>query len=131
MKTLSQIRAELEADPAYELLTKLVNGQLAPCTADERAFILDERAQVIFNAPSTAAVVSFRALAFALLKAGLYEQAKAAALATAEGEIWWNTAQSTTVRSDHPFVADLAQAVGQTPEQINAIFAAAKLHNHT
>ena len=72
-------------------------------------------------------VVPFRSLAFALLEAGLYEQVKAAALATPQGEIWWHTAQSSTVSRDHPFVAALASAVGQTPEQIDAIFAAAAL----
>ena len=70
-------------------------------------------------------LVSFRALAFALLEAGLYEQVKAAAQSTTSGEIWWNTAQSAPVRRDHPFVAALAPAVGQTAEQIDAIFAAA------
>jgi len=73
--------------------------------------------------PAAPVVVSFRALAFALLQAGLYEQVKAAALATPEGEIWWSTAQSTTVHRDHPFVIALATAIGQTPEQIDAIFA--------
>lgn len=70
-------------------------------------------------------VVPFRSLAFALLEAGLYEQVKAAALSTPQGEIWWNTAQNSTVSHNHPFVAALATAVGQTPEQIDAIFAAA------
>lgn len=76
--------------------------------------------------PAPPVVVSFRALAFALLQAGLYEQVKTAALATAEGEIWWHTAQSTTVQRDHPFVIALATAVGQTPAQIDAIFATAQ-----
>lgn len=75
--------------------------------------------------PSDPVIVSFRALAFALLQAGLYEQVKTAALATPEGEIWWNTAQSTTVQRDHPFVIALATAIGQTPEQIDAIFVSA------
>lgn len=79
----------------------------------------------VHETPAQPVVVPFRSLAFALLEAGLYEQVKAAALATPEGEIWWNTAQSTTVQRDHPFVASLASAVGQTPEQIDAIFAAA------
>jgi hypothetical protein len=70
-------------------------------------------------------VVTFRSLAFALRAAGLYAQVKAAALSTEEGEIWWNTAQSTTVQRDHPFVAALGAAIGQTPEQLDAIFAAA------
>jgi hypothetical protein len=72
--------------------------------------------------PVAPVVVSFRALAFALLEAELYPQVKAAALATAEGEIWWNTAQSTTVHRDHPFVIALGNAIGQTPEQLDAIF---------
>jgi hypothetical protein len=76
--------------------------------------------------PPQPVVVSFRALAFALLEAGLYEQVKAAALATPQGEIWWNTAQSTTVQRDHPFVIALATAIGQTPEQIDALFATAQ-----
>jgi hypothetical protein len=75
--------------------------------------------------PVQPVVVSFRSLAFALLQAGLYEQVKTAALATAEGEIWWSTAQSTTVQRDHPFVIALATAIGQTPEQIDVIFASA------
>jgi hypothetical protein len=76
--------------------------------------------------PADPVVVSFRALAFALLEAGLYPQVKAAALATPQGEIWWNTAQSTTVQRDHPFVIALATAIGQTPEQIDALFATAQ-----
>jgi hydroxyacyl-ACP dehydratase HTD2-like protein with hotdog domain len=76
--------------------------------------------------PQAPVVVSFRALAFALLEAELYPQVKAAALATPEGEIWWNTAQSTTVQRDHPFVISLATAIGQTPEQIDALFATAQ-----
>lgn len=75
--------------------------------------------------PAPPVIVSFRSLAFALLQAGLYEQVKIAALATTEGEIWWNTAQSTTVQRDHPFVIALAAAIGQTQEQIDAIFASA------
>lgn len=75
--------------------------------------------------PPQPVVVSFRALAFALLEVGLYEQVKTAALATTEGEIWWHTAQSTTVQRDHPFVLALATALGQTPAQIDAIFASA------
>ena len=77
------------------------------------------------NRPTPPVIVTFRSLAFALLEAGLYEQVKAAALSSPQGEIWWSTAQSTTVQRDHPFVAALATAVGQTPEQIDAIFAAA------
>jgi hypothetical protein len=78
-----------------------------------------------YSKPADPVVVSFRSLAFALLQAGLYEQVKTAALATIEGEIWWNTAQSTTVQRDHPFVIALATVIGQTPEQIDAIFASA------
>jgi hypothetical protein len=70
-------------------------------------------------------VVSFRALAFVLNEAGLYQQVKTAAMSSIEGEIWWNTAQSTTVQRDHPFVAALGAATGQTPQQLDAIFAAA------
>lgn len=75
--------------------------------------------------PADPVIVSFRSLAFALLQAGLYQQVKSAALATPEGEIWWNTAQSTTVHRDHPFVIALGAAIGQTPEQLDAIFASA------
>lgn len=77
------------------------------------------------ESPVAPVVVPFRSLAFALLQAGLYQQVEAAALATVEGKIWWQTAQSTTVQRDHPFVLALAAAVGQTAEQIDAIFAAA------
>ena len=75
--------------------------------------------------PAPPVVVSFRSLAFALLQEGLYEQVKAAALATIEGEIWWNTAQSTTVHRDHPFVIALGTAIGQTSNQLDDIFASA------
>ena len=75
--------------------------------------------------PTQPVIVSFRSLAFALLQAGLYEQVKTAALSTPKGEIWWSTAQSTTVQRDHPFVIALATAISQTPEQIDAIFASA------
>lgn len=79
----------------------------------------------VHDVPVQPVVVTFRALAFALLQAGLYEQVEAAALATVEGRIWWQTAQSTTVQRNHPFVIALAQAIGQTTEQIDAIFATA------
>lgn len=79
----------------------------------------------VHDMPAQPVVVPFRALAFALLQAGLYEQVEAAALTTVEGKIWWQTAQSTTVQRDHPFVLALAAAVGQTAEQIDAIFSAA------
>jgi hypothetical protein len=71
-------------------------------------------------------VVSFRALAFVINEAGLYQQVKIAAMSSIEGEIWWNTAQSTTVQRDHPFVAALGAAIGQAPEQLDALFAAAQ-----
>ncbi len=75
--------------------------------------------------PAEPVVVPFRALAFALLHAGLYPRVKATALSTTAGEIWWNTAQSATVQRDHPFVISLATAAGQTPAQIDALFATA------
>jgi hypothetical protein len=93
-------------------------------TADHTAKTLTFGWQ-IHDIPSTPVIVPFRSLAFALLQAGLYEQVEVAALATVEGKIWWQTAQSTTVQRDHPFVIALALAIGQTPEQIDAIFAAA------
>lgn len=93
-------------------------------TADHEAKTLTLGWKVC-ECPASPVVVPFRALAFALLQAGLYERAKAAALSTAEGEIWWTTAQSTTVQRDHPFVVQLGSALGQTNEQIDAIFAAA------
>jgi len=71
-------------------------------------------------------IVSFRALAFALEAAGLYSTVKAAALATTEGEIWWETAKSSTVARDHPFVAQLQSVLGKTDAEIDAIFDAAK-----
>lgn len=126
MKTLTQLRAELEAAPANATLTRLINGETVPCSADERSAILDERAQVLFDRQQLQLTVSFRALAFVLDAAGLYETVKAAALSTTTGEIWWDTAQSTTVRRDHPFVAALGQAIGQTPKELDALFVAAQ-----
>jgi hypothetical protein len=78
------------------------------------------------DAQRASVIVTFRALAFALRAAGIYAQVKAAALSTEEGEIWWNTAQSTTVQRDHRFVTALGAAIGQTPEQLDALFAAAQ-----
>lgn len=69
-------------------------------------------------------VVTMRALQFALASAGLYAAVKAAACSTVEGEIWWTT--SPTVARDHPFVAELATALGQSDAQIDAIFATAQ-----
>jgi hypothetical protein len=123
MKTRLEIRIELQASNP----TTDVNGiihvpgdtvyeELMECWIDAM------QSQTLIAPPI---IVPFRALAFALLEAGLYEQVKTAALATTEGEIWWNTAQSTTVQRDHPFVIALATAIGQTPEQIDAIFASA------
>jgi len=122
-------------DPALEVYEVLEEPQPATTanqyltrteSADHEAKTLAYGWQVN-DRPNTPVVVPFRSLAFALLEAGLYEQVKAAALATPQGEIWWHTAQSSTVSRDHPFVAALASAVGQTPEQIDAIFAAAAL----
>ena len=79
----------------------------------------------IHDRPALPLVVPFRSLAFALRDAGLYQQVKAAALSTEEGEIWWTTAQSTTVRRDHEFVNQLGAAIGQTSQQLDEIFAAA------
>ena len=83
------------------------------------------RGWAVVERPVEPVIVTFRALAFVLNQAGLYQQVKAAAMSSIEGEIWWNTAQSTTVQRDHPFVAALGQAIGQTSEQLDAIFAAA------
>jgi len=115
-KVVQHIRpgAEWSCGDTYESLTWNGPGK-KPTLADIQA--------AWESMPAPPVVVSFRALAFALLQAGLYEQVKAAALATPEGEIWWSTAQSTTVHRDHPFVIALATAIGQTPEQIDAIFA--------
>lgn len=124
MKTLQQLSSELEADPQNTSFTKMMDGVELPCTPDDRTAILDDRAQMLFNSQSVSAV-SFRALAFTLQSMGLYEQVKAAALATIEGEIWWNTAQASTVPREHPFVAALGKSLGQTPEHLDAIFASA------
>jgi hypothetical protein len=66
--------------------------------------------------------VPFRSLAFALRDAGLYQQVKAAALSSEDGEIWWYTAQSSTVSRDHPFVEQLRIALDKTTEEIDAVF---------
>lgn len=108
--------SEWSCGDTYESLTW--NGPGEKPTLAELQAAWDSR-------PVAPVVVSFRSLAFALLQAGLYEQVKAAALSTIEGEIWWSTAQSTTVQRDHPFVIALATAIGQTPEHIDAIFASA------
>ena len=120
MKTRQQVEAEIRTDnptsdnltaghPVYEaLIAKWTDARMADLAT---------------AAPPV--IVSFRALAFVLNEAGLYQQVKTAAMSSIEGEIWWNTAQSTTVQRDHPFVAALGQAIGQTPDQLDAIFAAA------
>lgn len=126
MKTLETLRAELEANTENVVFSKMVDGVSLTCSSGERAAILDDRAPTLFAAQLCPDEVSFRNLAFALLQAGLYEQVEAVALSTTAGKIWWNTAQSTTVRRDHSFVAALANAIGQTNDQLDAIFIAAK-----
>lgn len=121
-------------DPVYEVytLTQAEQPQYDPATHYLRrteAIDLDNLQvtrglELVAHEPMPV-VVSFRALAFVLNEAGLYQQVKTAAMSSIEGEIWWNTAQSTTVQRDHPFVAALGAATGQTPEQLDAIFAAA------
>lgn len=71
-------------------------------------------------------MVSFRALAFALKGRNLYNITKQAALSSDDGEIWWETVKSSTVRRDHPFVAQLALGIGQTDTQIDTIFREAR-----
>lgn len=74
--------------------------------------------------------VSMRALRFSLFDAGLLDSVLAAieaipdAVERFRAQTWWLTAQ--TVESDHPLVAYLAAAVGQTDEQLNTLFAAAE-----
>lgn len=70
--------------------------------------------------------VSMRGLRFALIDAGLL-QAVIDAIAGIHDETqrlyaqtWWDT--STTVNSDHELVASLAAAVGQSAEQVRALF---------
>jgi len=128
MKSYQEIRDELEVSPDNIIFTKMLDGVPMVYSETERATLLDDRANIIFAAQATVipVSVSFRGLAFALLQAGIYSQVKAAALSTPHGEIWWNTSQSDIVRRDHPFVAALAETIGQTEEQLDDIFVAAK-----
>lgn len=68
-------------------------------------------------------MVTMRSLRFALVAASLYDAIYSAAVATTAGKVWWESSQ--TVRRHHPFVEALAEALNQTPEQIDAIFATA------
>lgn len=68
-------------------------------------------------------VVTMRSLRFALVAAELYNTVYSAAVSTTAGKVWWESSQ--TVRRHHPFVEALAEALNQTPEQIDALFAAA------
>ncbi len=68
-------------------------------------------------------MVTMRSLRFALVAASLYDAIYSAAVATTAGKVWWESSQ--TVRRHHPFVAALGEAIGQTTEQINALFEAA------
>jgi hypothetical protein len=68
-------------------------------------------------------VVTMRSLRFALVAAELYNAVYSAAMSTTAGKVWWESSQ--TVRRHHPFVAALGEAIGQTTEQINALFEAA------
>lgn len=120
-------------DPRFEIyeVISLPEPRVSGAQYLERTETPDHAAKTVTigwqvcEAAAPPVVVSFRSLAFALLQAGLYDQAKAAALSTPAGEIWWTTAQSTTVQRDHPFVAQLGSALAQSNEQIDAIFAAA------
>jgi hypothetical protein len=83
-----------------------------------------------FAAPTVVAepvhmVVTMRQGRLALLQAGLLDSAEAviAAMAGAEGtaaRIEWEYA--TELKRDHPLVVSLGAALGQTPEQIDALF---------
>lgn len=107
------------------------DGQTRAETDAETIATLLRKGWTETNAPPTPepppVTVSMRALQFALASAGLYAAVKAAACATVEGEIWWTT--SPTVRREHPFVAQLAAALGQSAEQIDVIFATAQASN--
>ena len=126
MKTLQEIRLEVETNPENSVLTKMVNGEVIQCSVNERLLILDERAQAIFDKQAPPLVVSFRNLAFTLLQMGIYDQVKVAAMSTSAGEIWWNTSQSDVVHRNHPFISSLNQTIGLTDAQIDDMFIAAK-----
>lgn len=117
-------------DPSYVQLEVIETPQPATTTnqlASRLPDVIDLDALTLtwaWQVLDVPVVVSMRALQFALASAGLYAAVKTAACTTVEGEIWWTT--SPTVRRDHPFVAQLATALGQTDEQIDAIFATAQ-----
>lgn len=119
MRTRTEIEAELRRDNP-------TSGGLAAGDPDYELLITKwTDARVAQFASQASVVVTFRSLAFTLQEMGLYEQVKAAALSSTEGEIWWNTVQSSTVPRDHPFVAALGESLDQTTEQLDVIFAAA------
>lgn len=117
-------------DPSYVALQVIETPQPATTTnqlASRLQDVIDLDALTLtwaWQVLDVPVVVSMRALQFALASAGLYAAVKAAACASDEGEIWWTT--SLTVRRDHPFVAQLAAALGQSDAQIDAIFATAQ-----
>lgn len=112
------------AEPAYNAQTHHLD---AAETLDHATKTVTRGWSVVANTPMPLlpVTVSFRRFAFALHQAGLYTQVREAALSTVEGEIWWTTAQSGAVRRDHPFVATVTSALGQTEAQVDAIFATA------
>ena len=117
-------------DPSYVALEVIETP--APSTAANQVAVrlpdvVDVEAGTLtwaWDVQALPVVVTMRALQFALAAAELYGAVKAAACSTVEGEIWWTT--SPTVARNHPFVAQLAAALGQSDAQIDAIFATAQ-----
>lgn len=112
-----------EAQPEYDPATH----QLAPTQA------IDTQAKTVtrgWNVVEIEVVVSITALRHALIVAGLQDAVLAAiagiedATEKAKAQAWWETAR--TVRRNHALVVAIGAAIGQTVEQIDAIFATAQ-----
>lgn len=79
--------------------------------------------------------VSMLALNLAIIEAGLEQEVLNAISAISDEKerrsftVWWT--RPSTVKRNHPTVASLAEAIGQTDEQIDAVFIAAKLLEST
>lgn len=135
--TVAEIRAQLEADPSYAILTEQVNGQTVTLSAEQRAAVLDRWASARHAAqtPPVPAAVSRRQLRLELLSRGLLanvtaalngisdEATKAAAL------IEWEDA--TTFDRAHPLVGQIGAALGLTSAQLDDIWRAAAARTFT
>jgi hypothetical protein len=121
MKTLEQIRAELDA--AHPGITTAKAGETAPMSEAERSKMLDEWAQAAFDrqTPAVPGSVSMRQLRLWLHSQGLLAAVDAAVSAIGgAAQIEWEYA--TAIERQNPLVLQLASALGLDSAAVDQAF---------